>query len=133
MKRFSIKLRKKVVAKKAILLENNYDYDGLVKAKSFRVFDELFTAKAHGFTDRLDYYTKSSAVQFLKNVAIPTLMVNASDDPFLSPECFPIDIAESNPNFYLEIPKYGGHVGFATFNKENVLWSEQRAFDFIAS
>ncbi|MFK7947435.1 MAG: YheT family hydrolase [Saprospiraceae bacterium] len=131
MKRFAVKLRKKVIAKKDLLIKQGFDYEGLLKAKKFEVFDELFTSKAHGFDSRIDYYTKCSAVQFLPNVTIPTLLINAKDDPFLSQECFPIDIAKKHDLFHLEMPDYGGHVGFMTFNKENVLWSEKRTFEFV--
>lgn len=133
MKRFAIKLRTKIKAKKDLLLKNGFDYDSLIQAEKFDEFDELFTSKAHGFKNRMDYYTKCSALQFLPNVTIPTLLINAKDDPFLSLECFPIDIAKSHDLFHLEMPDYGGHVGFTTFNKENVLWSEKRTYEFINS
>lgn len=133
MKRFSVKLRKKVEAKKDLLIAQGFDYDSLIKAEKFEVFDELFTAKAHGFESRMDYYTKCSAVRFLPNIAIPTLLINAKDDPFLSPECFPIEIAQNHDLFHLEMPDYGGHVGFMTFNKENVLWSEKRTYEFVVN
>ena len=131
MKRFSSKLRQKVIAKKELLRKAGFDVETLSKAKSFYVFDELFTAKAHGFSSRVDYYTKSSSLQFLNQITIPTLLINAKDDPFLSPECFPRDIAKNHPYFYLEIPKYGGHVGFTTFGDGNTLWSERRVLEFI--
>jgi hypothetical protein len=132
MKRFSSKLREKVKAKKELLKAAGFDVETLSSAKSFYVFDELFTAKAHGFSSRIDYYTKCSSLQFLENIAIPTLLINAKDDPFLSPECFPESIAKKHQYFHLEMPKYGGHVGFTTFGNDNVLWSEQRAFEFIS-
>ena len=132
MQRFSSKLQKKVKAKKELLTQAGFDVKTLLKAKSFSVFDELFTAKAHGFSSRVDYYTKSSSLQFLENIAIPTLLINAKDDPFLSPECFPEHIAKSHQYFYLETPNYGGHVGFTTFGGDNVFWSEQRVFEFIS-
>jgi hypothetical protein len=131
MKRFSSKLQEKVKAKKELLIKAGFDVETLSSAKSFYVFDELFTAKAHGFSSRIDYYTKNSSLQFLENIAIPTLLINAKDDPFLSPECFPESIAKKHKYFHLEMPKYGGHVGFTTFGSDNVFWSEQRAFEFV--
>ncbi len=129
MKRFSRKLRLKILAKKELLIQNGFEYDKLIQARSFDVFDELFTAKAHGFKSRIDYYTKCSSLQFLDKIAIPTLLINAKDDPFLSTKCYPTHL--DNPNFHLEMPTYGGHVGFTTFGNQNTLWSEQRVFDFI--
>ncbi len=97
--------------------------------KTLKDFDDIYTAKAHGFKDALDYYDKSSCLQFLPNIKIPTLIINALNDSFLSPECYPIEEAESNSNLYLEMPKYGGHVGFYSFN--NVYYNEQRALEFL--
>ncbi len=131
LKRFMKKLRTKVVPKKALLIENGFDYEAIYNAKSFVEFDELYTSKAQGFEDRIDYYTKASALQFIPGISIPTLLINAQDDSFLSPECFPKEVAKANDCFYLEIPKFGGHVGFTTFSKDNYLWSEKRVLEFI--
>jgi len=92
-------------------------------------FDDIYTSKAHGFMDALDYYKKSSSLQFLHNIKTPTLLLNAKNDSFLSPECYPIKEAEKNPNLYLEMPEYGGHVGF--YGKRNIYLNEKRALEFI--
>lgn len=131
LKRFMRKLQAKVIPKKELLIKNGFDYEAVSKAKTFAEFDELFTSKAQGFKDRIDYYTKASALQFIPNIAIPTLLINAQDDSFLSPKCFPIAEAKANENFYLEMPKYGGHVGFVTFSEDCFLWSEHRVLDFV--
>ncbi len=68
-------------------------------------------------------------------VSIPTLLVNAQDDPFLTPECFPVDVAERNPAFHLEMPRHGGHVGFVGDRQAEVAgwyWSERRAVEWLA-
>ena len=92
-------------------------------------FDDVYTSKAHGFTNALDYYEKSSCLQFLPNISIPTLLVNAKNDSFLGEACFPIEIAKNHPYLYLEIPAHGGHVGF--YGKENSTYTEKRALNFI--
>ncbi|MDD7887280.1 YheT family hydrolase [Flavivirga sp. 57AJ16] len=92
-------------------------------------FDNLYTAKAHGFKDALDYYEKCSCLQFLPNIKIPTLIINALNDSFLSPECYPVKEAKNNANLYLEMPPYGGHVGFV--DKKNVYYNEKRALEFV--
>lgn len=94
-------------------------------------FDNIYTSKAHGFVDALDYYEKSSSLQFLKNIKIPTLIINALNDSFLSPECYPVKEAKENSNLYLEMPKCGGHVGFV--DKNNIYYNEHRALEFIKS
>lgn len=92
-------------------------------------FDNLYTAKAHGFEDAYDYYEKSSSLQYLPNIKTPVLILNAANDSFLSPECYPFDIAAHHKNIYLEIPKHGGHVGFHITN--TLYYSERRTLDFI--
>ncbi|NOY46900.1 MAG: alpha/beta fold hydrolase [Chlorobi bacterium] len=97
--------------------------------KTLKDFDDVYTSKAHGFKDALDYYEKNSSLQFLNNISIPTLVINAINDSFLSSECYPIEEAKANPNLYLEMPKYGGHVGFVT--RGNVYYNEKRALEFL--
>ena len=97
--------------------------------KTLLDFDNIYTSKAHGFNDALDYYMKSSSLQFLLNINIPTLILNAKNDSFLSQDCYPILEAKENPNLYLEMPDYGGHVGF--HSKDNIYYNEKRALEFI--
>ncbi|WP_341215973.1 alpha/beta fold hydrolase [uncultured Wocania sp.] len=99
--------------------------------KTLMDFDDIYTSKAHGFKDALDYYEKSSSLQFLQNIKIPTLIINALNDSFLSPECYPVKEAKANPNLYLEMPNYGGHVGF--IDKKDVYYNERRALEFTKS
>lgn len=99
--------------------------------KSLYDFDEIYTSKAHGFKNKIDYYEKSSSLQFLPNIKIPTLIINALNDSFLSPRCFPIKEAKQNEALFLEMPNHGGHVGF--IDRKGVYFSEKRALDFIQS
>lgn len=92
-------------------------------------FDDFYTSKAHGFTNAIDYYEKCSSLQFLPNITIPTLIVNAKNDSFIGEDCFPIEIAKDHPFLYLEMPKHGGHVGFT--GKKNTTYTEKRAINFI--
>ena len=99
------------------------------KIKTLLDFDNLYTAPAHGFMDAYDYYEKSSSIQFIQNIKIPVLILSAKNDSFLSNECYPVTLASQLKNVYLEIPKYGGHVGFHETNK--VQYSERRAVEFL--
>ena len=99
--------------------------------KTLKDFDDIYTSKAHGFKDALDYYEKSSCSQFLPNIKIPALIINALNDSFLSSGCYPVKEAKENPNVYLEMPKYGGHVGF--IQKGRVYYNEQRALEFVSN
>ena len=102
--------------------------DDFNSIKSLIDFDHIYTSKAHGFQDAYDYYDKASSLQFLPNIKVPSLIINALNDSFLSHECYPVKEAKNNPNLYLEMPKYGGHVGF--IDKNNVYYNEKRALEF---
>ncbi|UOB19160.1 YheT family hydrolase [Abyssalbus ytuae] len=104
--------------------------EDLKKIITLKDFDDFYTSKAHGFTDAVDYYSKSSSLQFLKNIQIPTLIINAKNDSFLSQECYPEKEAERNKNLFLEIPAYGGHVGF--YEKNNIYYNETQSVKFVS-
>ncbi len=101
--------------------------------RNFNEFDEIFTAPVHGFANAHDYWTRNSSLPFLENTVIPTLLINAMDDSFLSQACFPTALADGHRRFYLETPRRGGHCGFVTFNDNGTYWSEKRTFEFAAS
>lgn len=92
-------------------------------------FDDIYTSRAHGFKDALDYYQKCSCLQFLSNIKIPVLIINAINDSFFGPECYPYNEAERNQNIYLEVPSYGGHVGF--HGTKGITYSEKRTINFF--
>ena len=124
-------LKRKVLAKEQLLRDEGFDVDALMELKNLPDFDDVFTAPLHGFKDSDDYYNQASSGPFLSEIRIPTLLVNAKNDPFLSPECYPFDAAEQNPFFTFESPESGGHVGFFEFAKGNLMWSEWRALEFL--
>jgi hypothetical protein len=97
--------------------------------KTLYDFDNLYTSKAHGFKDAQDYYKQSSSLQFLSNIQIPTLLINALNDSFLSSECYPVKEAKNNDHLFLEMPKHGGHVGF--FQRGGFYYNEKRALEFV--
>ena len=97
--------------------------------KTLLDFDDVYTAKAHGFEDALDYYEKCSSLQYLANIKTPTLIINALNDSFLSPECYPVKEAKNNQSLYLEMPAHGGHSGL--IDKKNVYYNERRALEFL--
>lgn len=108
------------------------DASGLQNARTLQEFDDLFTGPIHGFKNAIDYYTQSSSIKVVANIRIPTLIVNAKNDPFLSPECYPEDLLKNHPFVTFEIPEHGGHVGFAQFTKNGLYWSEERALKFLS-
>lgn len=130
MRYFMKGLRQKV-RDKAAKFPTLIDTCGLDAMKTFEPFDNKYTGPVHGFTDASDYYKKCSSAQFLPAIQIPTLLVQALDDPFLSASCYPVPEARQNPHLFLEVPQYGGHVGFMGAWIETFYWSEKRTVQFL--
>ena len=102
----------------------------LQRVNNLRDFDDYFTAPIHGFADAADYYAKCSSLPFLHHVQLPTLVINAQDDPFLSETCFPVAMAKASEALHLLMPRYGGHVGFS-LPGETFYWEEQQILNFV--
>jgi uncharacterized protein len=130
LNRFIRSLKKKLTDK-ALIMPDLIDVSRLNSVKDFLEFDNFFTAPVNGYKDAFHYWTENSSLYFLHNISIPTLLVNARNDPFLSPECFPEKEAAGNPDLFFEIPETGGHCGF--YDGSDIYWSERRAVDFFKS
>ncbi|SIN73768.1 YheT family hydrolase [Algoriphagus halophilus] len=128
-KRFLGKLKKKIAAK-ASQFPELINLELLEKVKDFDSFDTLFTAKLHGFKDAADFYQSVSADNWMKDISISTLIINAKNDPLLGPECYPIELAKKKPEIYLEMPDRGGHTGFLLKGNE-FTWAELRLLEFL--
>ena len=103
------------------------DFEGL---RTFREFDDRYTAPAHGFKDAEEYWRRCSARFYVDRIRVPTLLINARNDPFLGPRCYPVIEARRNPWFHLEIPATGGHVGFIPPEVAGDYWHERRVLAF---
>jgi hypothetical protein len=129
-KRFIIDLAVKIKYK-AEKFPGAIDISHLPKLKQLMDFDDHYTAPLHGFKDALDYYAKSNSKQFLSSIEIPTLLINALDDPFLSDSCHPYEIAENSKHFDFVPVRYGGHVGF--YQKGIYSYVDGVVLDYIKS
>lgn len=131
MKRFISDLHAKIRAKQ-LTFPNELDDSDYIQIKTFRHFDDRYTAPLHGFRDAEDYWAQCSSLFFLETIRRPTLLLNAADDPFLACECYPKDLAHHHDYLHLEIPAHGGHAGFvgSKLRGENY-YSEQRTFEFL--
>lgn len=129
-KRFEINLKQHLFLR-AERFPDHIDKKDISACNSLRDIDELYTSRAHGYKDAADYYQQTSAINFLETIEVPVLIVNALNDTFLSPECYPEDLAKNSENLYLETPSYGGHVGFVT--AAGMYYHEKRATEFIES
>ncbi len=124
----------KTLFKKMRLKDEQYpskiDLNRLKEVKNLIDFDDHFTSVINGFSDARDYYSQCNSKQFLANIKIPTLIINALDDPFLSDSCYPTEEASKNKYLNLMSPKYGGHVGFF-YPRSEYLWNEEQILKFI--
>ena len=132
LNRFMITLKEKALLKLKKFPDCNINKPAIIKAKTFRDFDNAVTAPLFGYKNASDYWTQCSSKQFLKNINIPTLLINALDDSFLSASCHPFNEAKNHKKLFFEASKYGGHVGFnSSFFGKDTLWSENRILQFI--
>ena len=98
---------------------------------TLRDFDDAVTAPLHGFRDAVDYWTRSSAKPLLGRIAVPTLVINARDDPFLPESALPTE-REVSGAVKLEFPARGGHVGFVSGPfPGNIEWLPRRILHFF--
>jgi predicted alpha/beta-fold hydrolase len=130
LRRFLNSLRDKMRVKGAYL-PGQLDLSELNKLRDFPQFDERYTAPLHGFASADDYYAQSASGRYLGGIRLPTLLVNALNDPFLPASCFPREAAAASQFFYLETPVWGGHVGFNEGGPSGTYYSERRAVDFF--
>ncbi len=109
--RYLLKRMKESVARKFDRHTAAFDWQRAMQAGTFAEFDDAVTAPLHGFANMNDYYDRCSSAQFLRDIARPTLIINALDDPFMTPGVIPHRDRLSH-NVSLEIAEAGGHVGF---------------------
>ncbi|WP_198650436.1 YheT family hydrolase [Saccharospirillum mangrovi] len=128
MRRFLNDLRVKI-ADKAERFPNLISLDGYDQIRTFRQFDDRYTAPLHGFRDAQDYWQRCSSRAVLNRLQRPTLVVNALNDPFLADACFQRP-SDASAHFLLETPPRGGHCGFIRWRLNQPLWSEKRARAF---
>lgn len=132
MKRFLKTLTLKVFEKSKQFPNEKIDLKGIMNSKNFADFDNLFTAPSFGFKDAHDYWAKASSLFNLDKIQLPTYLLSAKNDPFLSDSCLPHDIATNQPFLFLETPRHGGHIGFIqSFNNAKNNWMEKKIANFI--
>ncbi len=127
-KNFLKTLKVKLSEKRAIFPDEISDEE-FNNIETLKEYDDLYTAKFNGFEGADDYYRKCSALQHLPEIELPTLILNAENDSFLSSTCYPQNIALKSQHLNLEISRYGGHVGF--IDKANIYYNEKRTLQFM--
>lgn len=116
---------------KSQMFPGSIDIIRVANARDLREFDDAYTAPIHGFVDANDYWTKASSKPLLVEVAVPTLVLNAQNDPFLPAKYLP-GPTEASAQVLLHQPPQGGHVGFSSGRfPGNLNWLPQRLATFF--
>ena len=105
--------------------------DPVRRARTLRDFDDTVTAPVFGFADADDYWRRSSARPLLRGIRVPTLMINAHNDPFQPGDCLPCS-RELSLAIETERTATGGHVGYVTGPfPGHVHWLPDRIINFF--
>lgn len=128
-KRFLKSLVSKI-EQKSLFMPDKLDISHCRRVRTLMEFDDAYTAPLHGFANALEYYRLNSSLNFIADIKVPTLILNAKNDPFLAEDCYPENLLKHHPVVYLETPSDGGHCGFLLKNHENLYYSEKRAVEF---
>jgi len=104
--------------------------DGVEAVDSLREFDNRFTANWFGFRDGAHYYDTQSSRHFLAAIRIPTLIVQAKDDPMIPFDIFERPETRANPFVELVLTEHGGHLGFVA-RKPPLLWADHLTLEWM--
>lgn len=129
-RKYFLKKLKEKAAKKALMFPDKIDMKLMNKVDDMEDFDTLFTAHFNGFLDGIDYYEKTGSINFIPTIKKPALILTPQDDPIMSKECYPKKEAAENSFITLEMPKYGGHVGFSSLFSRDY-WLEKRLYEYV--
>lgn len=133
MHRFLKSLKPKVIEKAGVFPDLiSLDEHRLVK--TLYDFDHIYTSRLHGFDGADDYYAQCSSMHFIEPIAIPTMIVNAENDPIVPFRSLPIDLLRAHAQVTLTATKDGGHCGFRPARlTDEYYWSETQAVQFMTS
>jgi predicted alpha/beta-fold hydrolase len=120
--------------RKAALFPDRYSADHLEGIRTIREFDNRYTAPHFGFRDADDYYHRASAIRVVERIRVPTLIINAKDDPFIPVAPLEDPAVTGNPRIRVVVTRWGGHCGFIERRSAppdgDRYWAERQAVDF---
>lgn len=127
--RMFLKTLKPKCLKKLDQFPGLFNKTAMLEARDLYEFDNVVTAPLHGYLDTDDYWHRASAKHILGDITVPTLVLNARNDPFLPAQHLPTQAAKC---VTLDYPEHGGHVGFAAGNVPGHLnWLPQKILNFF--
>jgi len=128
-RRFLSRLKQRILLKER-LTPGSFWLEDLDRIKTVYEFDDIFTARSFGFGTADNYYATQSAKQFLGRIQVPTLLVQAKDDPMIPFEVYEDPVFDENPHLRLVTVEHGGHLGFVSKGKPR-FWLDHMAIDWL--
>lgn len=121
--------RKKIRAKMSVMPDrvDDHAFDSIATLEDY---DERYTVPHFGFGTVPEMYRAVSSLHVLDRIRTPVLLVNAQDDPFMGPSCFPRETARASEFLHFENPRHGGHLGF--LQSLHASWMERRLVEFLS-
>jgi predicted alpha/beta-fold hydrolase len=116
------------VMRKCQRMDMPLDCREIARLRDFRSFDDAVTAPLAGYRDVDDYYTRASCRSWLRGIRVPTLILHARNDPFMTPDVIPRE-DELSDSVRLEVAEGGGHVGF--MDARGKRWLEERCLVWL--
>ena len=130
-RRFLRQLRA-AVRRKSVAMPDVIPDPAVANVGSIWQFDDEVTAPAFGFRDAADYYRRCSAAGFLSDIRLPSLLIQARDDPFIAFETYDLPALRENPWLVSLSPEHGGHVAFVARGRPR-FWAIEQAARFFAA
>jgi uncharacterized protein len=131
-RRFFIRRLRRHIARKERHLGGGPRWPAIPMARTFREFDDAYTAPEHGFADARDYWNTCMARRFIPGIRRPALILNADDDPMIPVDSLPYAETEASRWAWLEVTRGGGHVGFVAGAAGRLnYWAERRVVGFL--
>jgi predicted alpha/beta-fold hydrolase len=126
-----LRTMKAKIRDKRALYDGDLDLPAVLRSRTFQEYDRFFTAPLNGFADENDYWTRASSGPFLEGIRRPTLLISATNDPFMPAESLPRAAVERSSWLEAEFVTQGGHVGFLDGALGASSWAERRALAFL--
>jgi len=119
---------------KVMLNTPKVDKHLLSRAWGLRQFDEAVSRRVHGYNDLVEFYEAQSCLHVVQNITVPTLCLNAVDDPVSDVTLVPLEKIKGNPNVALVTTPHGGHLGWARgWNGQDETYMEVMAIDYFST
>ena len=129
--RYLRQYKEMLLQKSNLFAKTKLDLKAILASANLTEFTRRFIVPCFGFKNLEDYLKSQSSKPFLKNIRVPTLLINADNDPFLTRTSYPYQEASKSKYFYFLETNGGGHSGFATKDSDTYTWSEQKTIRFL--